>query len=184
MEEKLSVGTTKKTRVGYFLSKSKIARLPWQEIISVAESRGMELVPMNLDQGVEGLEALGELDLIITKITDDLVRLDQSRHFNRIQTLEKYLATHPSVVDIEPLQMQRAVVDRQLIAELVSEIDTGLPEDLGVRSPHFVIIKEAADDYTPLLQQANVKFPVMSSFLYVIVTSGQDGAGMRFGRVA
>jgi inositol-1,3,4-trisphosphate 5/6-kinase/inositol-tetrakisphosphate 1-kinase len=142
------------------MSKTKLARLPWAEITDIALKKGLSLVPVDPEQDIA---AQGPFDMLLYKVTDELVRTNDEKQQRKIANLESFLASHKEVIDAEPIDRQRAIIDREGISQVLVDVEQHLPQDLQkqIRSPRFVILKSKEEDYGSALAACQVHFPVI-----------------------
>lgn len=95
------------TRIGYYLSASKAAKLDWDDFIKLAkynaiffllsasiliillrEEENISVTPITLDST---LEAQGPFDILVHKVTDEIADKDNANMQQKIKYLEVFL---------------------------------------------------------------------------------------------
>jgi hypothetical protein len=85
-----------------------------------SRQRGGELISLSLTEPIRD----EDLDVLVIKLTDDLVRLSDPVCRQRVQNVENYIHTHPNVKVFDPVESQRLTVDRLSLAKLFQHLDT------------------------------------------------------------
>src|SRR3989338_95499 len=123
--------------LGYYFSVSKLEKLDWPSFESRAwKDRGLKCVPMDLDREASGdaeekdgaPPATDHMDMLLYKVTDEMAGEDAHRrpeHAARLHRLRRILdrPNGPAVVDLEPADCQRTLIDRLALATLVVDLE-------------------------------------------------------------
>ncbi|ELR20231.1 Rasrelated GTP-binding kinase [Acanthamoeba castellanii str. Neff] len=172
--------SNKPRRIGYYMSQSKLARLPWAEITAIALAKGCELVAVDLERDIA---EQGPFDMLLYKVTDELVRGDDEKQQRKIANLEAYLASQQGkLIDAEPISKQRAIIDRQGISSLLVDVERQLPQALQaqIRSPRYAILAQKADDYSAALAAEEVHFPAIVKTIQACGSAASHEMGIVF----
>jgi hypothetical protein len=73
--------------VGFYMKPSKFVKLYWDDLVAYAAARRVRCVKFDPVDDVATLSTL-QLDMIVTKLTDDLVRTDIEKNALRISNME------------------------------------------------------------------------------------------------
>jgi len=170
--------SNKNVRIGYYMSKGKAKKLDWDNFVKLAkEERNIDVVPIVLDDSLEGQ---GHFDLLVHKVTDEISDKDNASAQQKVRFLEEYLRNHPGVVEVDPLVRQKPLVDRGLMSQLLNQLNTQLPVELGVHCPQYVIVEKSLSDYSDVLAAAWVKFPVVCKTIQACGSKAAHEMGIVF----
>eukprot|EP01112_Ceratiomyxa_fruticulosa_P008861 TRINITY_DN2299_c0_g1_i1.p1 TRINITY_DN2299_c0_g1~~TRINITY_DN2299_c0_g1_i1.p1 ORF type:complete len:329 (-),score=46.26 TRINITY_DN2299_c0_g1_i1:869-1855(-) len=146
-------------RVGLYLSQAKLPKFEVEEFIRVLNEDNSKLILLDLESD---LEAQGPFDVIVHKVTDELVDSKNKNAEEKVKRLESYLDKHPEIIDIDPVRNQRTVLDRGSMSLLLAKVNNLIPPHLNVRCPKFTIVDDhPKEGYHDFLKKEGVKFPVL-----------------------
>jgi inositol-1,3,4-trisphosphate 5/6-kinase/inositol-tetrakisphosphate 1-kinase len=106
---------------------------------------------------LEDIASQGPFDLIFHKETDELVKNDEKSKLI-IFNLEKYFKENPKVINIDPIEKEKNLMDRYLIIKLLSEVvEKQLPLECNFRMPKYKLYEKEESIYDLL----NIEFPLI-----------------------
>lgn len=81
---------------------------------------------------------------------------------------QEYEKNHPEVIHIDPVSNQRAILDRGKMAAIFEHCEKEMDAFINstkislprLRCPRYLILSEVQEDYSPILQQHGIEFPV------------------------
>lgn len=161
----------KKYRIGYWWSEKKSQKLNTTELVALFAEKNCELVKIDLDRSIE---EQGPFSLIVHKISDILVKADQGDAFAKktISAFENYVRKHPQTVILDPLDNNRALLDRYEQYRLIEQ--SGLPKEGVVFTPPFVHLTSTNIDVNRgRVRRSKITFPLVCK---PILAQGSTGA--------
>lgn len=160
-----------KYRVGYWWSEKKSQKLNSNELEALFAQRQCELVKIDLDRP---LEEQGPFSLIVHKISDILVKADLGDSIAKktISAFESYVRKHPETVILDPLDNNRALLDRYKQYRLIEQ--SGLAREGVVFTPPFVHLTSTNIDVNRgRIRRSKITFPLVCK---PILAQGSTGA--------
>lgn len=160
-----------KYRVGYWWSEKKSQKLSATELESLFADRDCQLVKLDFDKP---LEEQGPFSLIVHKISDILVKADQGDAIAKktISAFESYVRKHPQTIILDPLDNNRALLDRYKQYRLIEQ--SGLAKEGAVFTPPFVHLTSTNIDVNRgRVRRSNITFPLVCK---PILAQGSTGA--------
>jgi len=137
----------------------KLEKMRWDEIVEEAKKRGIEIVLIDIDKPID---SQGTFDLLLLKLTEELVTFDTDSSQKRMKMMETYIEKNPHVVVIDPIESQKGALNRAIISTILKNVDADLEKlNMPFGSPNFLIIDKEQPDYTSLLTQHSIKFPAI-----------------------
>jgi len=146
-------------RFGVHMRQQKLEKMRWDEILEEGKKRGIEIGLIDIDIPID---SQGTFDLLLLKLTEELVTFDTETSQKRIKLIENYIEKHPHVVIIDPIESQKGALNRAVISTILKNVDADLEKlNMPFGSPNFLIIDKEQPDYTSLLTQHSIKFPII-----------------------
>jgi len=168
----------KKLRVGVFMRHQKLAKMRWEEIVKEANNRGIDITLIDIDNS---LDSQGKFDLLLLKLTEELVTFDTEKSQHRVKLIESYLERNPHVKIIDPIENQKGALNRAVISSMLKKVDSDLVQlNMPFESPNFVIVDKEQDDYTALLAQHSIKFPIIAKAVTACGTEASHIMGILY----
>lgn len=161
----------KKYRIGYWWSEKKSQKLNTTELVALFAEKNCELVKIDLDRSIE---EQGPFSLIVHKISDILVKADQGDAVAKktISAFESYVRKHPQTVVLDPLDNNRALLDRYEQYRLIEQ--SGLAKEGVVFTPPFVHLTSTNIDVNRgRVRRSKITFPLVCK---PILAQGSTGA--------
>ncbi|EGG18922.1 inositol 1,3,4-triphosphate 5/6 kinase [Cavenderia fasciculata] len=129
--------------------------MKWKQFVELAWERyKIKCIPIDLE--MKEFTEKCPYDLVIHKFTDELSDLPAQQP--TIQKIERILKQYPNLVEVDPLEHQKPVLDRLTLSHLLDKLNE-LPSEYAIRCPSYVTIEKEQDDYSGSL--AKIKFPVV-----------------------
>lgn len=160
-----------KFRVGYWWSEKKSQKLNATELEALFAERDCQLVKIDLERPIE---EQGPFSLIVHKISDILVKADQGDAAAKkaISAFESYVRKHPQTVMLDPLDHNRALLDRYKQYRLIEQ--SGLAKEGVVFTPPFVHLTSTNIDVNRgRIRRSKITFPLVCK---PILAQGSTGA--------
>lgn len=160
-----------KFRVGYWWSEKKSQKLNATELEALFAERECQLVKIDLERPIE---EQGPFSLIVHKISDILVKADQGDAAAKkaISAFESYVRKHPQTVMLDPLDHNRALLDRYKQYRLIEQ--SGLAKEGVVFTPPFVHLTSTNIDVNRgRIRRSKITFPLVCK---PILAQGSTGA--------
>lgn len=160
-----------KYRVGYWWSEKKSQKLNATELEALFADRDCQLVKLDFEKP---LEEQGPFSLIVHKISDILVKADQGDVIAKktISAFESYVRKHPQTVILDPLDHNRALLDRYKQYRLIEQ--SGLAKEGVVFTPPFVHLTSTNIDVNRgRVRRSKITFPLVCK---PILAQGSTGA--------
>lgn len=160
-----------KYRVGYWWSEKKSQKLSTTELTSLFAERDCQLVKIDLERPIE---EQGPFSLIVHKVSDFLVKADQGDLVAKkiISAFESYVRKHPETVILDPLDNNRALLDRYKQYRLIEQ--SGLAKEGVVFTPPFVHLTSTNMDVNRgRIRRSKITFPIVCK---PILAQGSTGA--------
>lgn len=160
-----------KFRVGYWWSEKKSQKLNATELEILFAERDCQLVKIDLERPIE---EQGPFSLIVHKISDILVKADQGDAAAKkaISAFESYVRKHPQTVMLDPLDHNRALLDRYKQYRLIEQ--SGLAKEGVVFTPPFVHLTSTNIDVNRgRIRRSKITFPLVCK---PILAQGSTGA--------
>ena len=117
-----------KFRVGCAGPTDKWQRIGWDELISYAKERGVEIVYIDSEKPIE---EQGKFDIIIHKMTYGMEG-DKMKYF-KYRDLYNYHKNHPEVIFIDDLDAVEMTSDRELLNKTIQSVQW--PEGITISAP-------------------------------------------------
>lgn len=158
-------------RIGYWWSDKKSQKLNINELKQLFSERNCELIKLDFDRH---LDQQGPFDLIVHKISDILVKADQGDTIAKktINAFESYVRKHPQTVVLDPLDNNRALLDRYKQYRLIDQ--SGLAKENIVFTPPFVHLTSTNIDVNRgRIRRSKITFPIVCK---PILAHGSPGA--------
>lgn len=160
-----------KFKIGYWWSDKKGQKLNINELTQLFEEKNCLLVKLDLDKS---LEEQGPFSLIVHKISDVIVRADQGdlQAKKTINAFESYVRKHPETVIMDPLDNNRALLDRFKQYRLIEQSE--LAKGGVVFAPPFVHLTSTNIDVNRgRIRRSKITFPLVCK---PILAQGSTGA--------
>lgn len=142
--------------IGYWMSEKKRQKLNWAEFSITCRKHGFDLVKLDLSRS---LEDQGPFCIIVHKLTDIIVQAGQGNEKAQamLERVESYLAAHPEVAVIDPLDNVRKLLDRFHSYSISHRSALG---PMGAFTPTFVelVSNDVKENYHRIID-AGVSFP-------------------------
>ena len=146
-------------RVGYCGSQRKWERFKWSDFVKYAESKNVEIVPIDLSRPIEDQ---GKFDLILHKMTYSFKHHDM--HCNpKLSRLYEYSQKHPEVAMIDDLDAVAITLDRKESDDFLKKVqwkgkvEVLCPNSKMLLKSDIETIKDVTSDmHFPLLAKAKV----------------------------
>lgn len=145
-------------RIGFYIPARKVKKNNFDVFIDMVN--GLDDVSLVTLDPLGDLEAQGHFDVILFKITDELVASTtqgDKEAAKIVDNMKSYLAKHPTIAVIDPLDCQQKVLDRLSINEILAKVEKGVPPEYMVRMPRQISVEKEADEYNV----TNLNFPVV-----------------------
>lgn len=158
-------------RVGYWWSEKKSQKLNATELAALFAERQCQLIKIDLDRPIE---EQGPFSLIVHKISDILVKADQGDATAKktISAFESYVRKHLQTVILDPLDNNRALLDRYKQYRLIEQ--SGLAKEGVVFTPPFVHLTSTNIDVNRgRIRRSKITFPLVCK---PILAQGSTGA--------
>jgi inositol-1,3,4-trisphosphate 5/6-kinase/inositol-tetrakisphosphate 1-kinase len=133
----------KSIKIGYYMTEKKQKQIQWSSFMTFAKQRGAELIPLSLLEPIRD-----DIDVLVLKLTDDLVRPSDPVCVQRVQTAQNYIRTHSHVKVFDPIESQRLTVDRLSLAKLFEYLSTHVA---GVQCARSVLVDTQCTDVVAAL---------------------------------
>lgn len=160
-----------KYRVGYWWSEKKSQKLNAYELSALFAERQCEFVKLDFEKH---LDQQGPFDVIVHKISDILVKADQGDATAKktISAFESYVRKHPQTVVLDPLDNNRALLDRYKQYRLIEQCE--LAKENVVFTPPFVHLTSTNIDVNRgRIRRSRITFPIVCK---PILAQGSTGA--------
>lgn len=160
-----------KFRVGYWWSEKKSQKLNAIELEALFAERDCQLVKIDLERPIE---EQGPFSLIVHKVSDIMVKADQGDAAAKkaISAFESYVRKHPQTVILDPLDHNRALLDRYKQYRLIEQ--SGLAKEGVVFTPPFVHLTSTNIDVNRgRIRRSKITFPLVCK---PILAQGSTGA--------
>lgn len=157
--------------VGYWWSDKKSQKLNANRLGALFAERQCKLVKLDFDKH---LDQQGPFDVIVHKIGDILVKADQGDLMAKktISAFESYVRKHPGTVILDPLDNNRALMDRYKQYRLIEQSD--LAKENVVFTPTFVHLTSTNIDVNRgRIRRSKITFPIVCK---PILAQGSTGA--------
>lgn len=157
--------------VGYWWSDKKSQKLNANKLGALFAERHCKFVKLDFDRH---LDQQGPFDLIVHKIGDILVKADQgdSQAKKTISAFESYVRKHPRTVILDPLDNNRALMDRYKQYRLIEQSD--LAKENVIFTPTFVHLTSTNIDVNRgRIRRSKITFPIVCK---PILAQGSTGA--------
>jgi inositol-1,3,4-trisphosphate 5/6-kinase/inositol-tetrakisphosphate 1-kinase len=148
-------GRSEEMRIGCAAYPEKWARLGWPNFIAYAESRGVEVVYIDLTKPIE---SQGPFSVIVHKLTY-LMNGNNLPDHPEIRALVEFCEKHPEIPFVDDLQMVARTRDRGVINADLEAIKW--PADLPVCIPRSSIITDSDADSIARATE-NLRFPILA----------------------
>ncbi|KYQ91455.1 inositol 1 [Tieghemostelium lacteum] len=146
--------------IGYYLSKSKLERLKWDQFVELCKTKyNIKCIPIDMEV-TEYTSDKCPYDIIVDKLTDELSNQMKESNKKTISQIKKLLERYPNLIQVDALESQIPVLDRVTLSVLLEKLND-LPSHLNVKSPNFVVIEKKLDNYTSLLESRSIRFPIV-----------------------
>ncbi|EFA81210.1 Ras-related GTP-binding protein [Heterostelium album PN500] len=143
--------------IGYYMSVSKLEKMKWNQFVQLAwDKYKIKCIPIDLE--TNNLPSVCPYDVVIHKFTDELSDPNDNENTKTIISIENILKKYPSLVEVDPLQCQKPVLDRVTLSNLLDKLNQ-LPANFNVKCPSFVVINEEQADYSEQLK--SIRFPIV-----------------------
>ncbi|XP_028808884.1 inositol-tetrakisphosphate 1-kinase isoform X2 [Denticeps clupeoides] len=148
----------RRKRVGYWLSEKKLSRLNFTAFVDMCRKRGIEMIQLDLCQP---LEDQGPLDVIIHKLTDQIVDADHNDSESQlmVQSFQDYIDAHPETVILDPMPAVRTLLDRGKAYHLISKLEECMEDDRICSPPFMLLRSECSTETLRQLQKHGITFP-------------------------
>ncbi|EAY13259.1 Inositol 1, 3, 4-trisphosphate 5/6-kinase family protein [Trichomonas vaginalis G3] len=142
-------------RLGYAGPQKKWESIKWNEFITYAGERGMDVIYIDLDKD---LEPQGPFDIILHKVTYMMHSpiVDQNP---LIKNLITYIRNHPEVIVLDNLEAVGITLDRELLNNAIESIKW--PEGVDIRVPHADMLLQS-DLESIKKVTSKLRFPLLS----------------------
>lgn len=160
-----------KYRVGYWWSEKKSQKLSAIDLANLFAERDCQFVKIDLERPIE---EQGPFSLIVHKISDILVKADHGDNVAKktIGAFESYVRKHPETVMMDPLDNNRALLDRYKQYRLIEQ--SGLAKEGVVFTPPFVHLTSTNIDVNRgRIRRSKITFPLVCK---PILAQGSTGA--------
>jgi len=145
--------------IGYYLSKSKLEKLKWNQFVELAKTKyNIKCVPIDVD--TKDYPDKCPYDIIVHKLTDELSNPSKKENLSTVTSIQNLVKHYPNLLQVDPLENQRPVVDRNVLSNLLDRLNQ-LPKELNIKNPQFVVINEKQDSYQSILDKHNIHYPVV-----------------------
>lgn len=160
-----------KYRIGYWWSDKKSQKLNADKLRALFAERNCEFVKLDFDRH---LDQQGPFHLIVHKISDILVKAGQGDQAAKrtIGAFESYVRKHPETIVLDPLDNNRALLDRYKQYRLIEQSD--LAKENVVFTPPFVHLTSTNIDVNRgRIRRSKITFPIVCK---PILAQGSQGA--------
>lgn len=167
----VSASTDYKYRVGYWWSEKKSQKFNANELGPLFAERQCEFVKLDFDRH---LDQQGPFDVIVHKLSDILVKADQGDVIAKktINAFESYVRKHPKIVVLDPLDNNKALLDRYKQYRLIEQCE--LAKENVVFTPTFVHLTSTNIDVNRgRIRRSRITFPIVCK---PILAQGSTGA--------
>jgi inositol-1,3,4-trisphosphate 5/6-kinase/inositol-tetrakisphosphate 1-kinase len=157
--------------VGYWWSDKKSQKLNANKLGALFAERQCKFVKLDFDKH---LDQQGPFDVIVHKMGDILVKADQGDAMAKktISAFESYVRKHPRTVVLDPLDNNRALMDRYKQYRLIEQSD--LARENVVFTPTFVHLTSTNIDVNRgRIRRSKITFPIVCK---PILAQGSTGA--------
>jgi hypothetical protein len=117
-------------RIGFLMKSSKFKKLNWNDFDNAKDAQpDLEIVrldPVQLDSLEAARRALDGVSVLVSKVTDDLVAVNDVDARRRVRVLEDWLSENPGVLQIDPVAFQRRVLRRSQICATLDAATEGI----------------------------------------------------------
>ncbi|XP_028396256.1 inositol-tetrakisphosphate 1-kinase-like [Dendronephthya gigantea] len=145
-------------KLAFWLSKKKKYKLNFESFLTLCSQAGFELIEIDLSK--PWIDEC-HVDVLIHKVTDFIAAAENGdlQAFKAVQKIETFIADHPEVVVIDPVESVRLLSDRSAYYPIMRQCEIK-DEDGEAFIPNFVSL-ESADRKANMraLHLANIKFP-------------------------
>lgn len=167
-------------RVGFWWSDKKCQKINVNELEERFKLKGFQLIKLDLNLPIQ---PQGPFAAIIHKLSDVMVKAEQSDQLaqTQIDWFEEYVAQHPEVVILDPLENVRKLLDRYRQYKLIDESE--LAREDRVFTPTFVELTTTdVNENLQKLNAANVSFPFVCKPLVAHGSSYAHQMSLIFGK--
>jgi inositol-1,3,4-trisphosphate 5/6-kinase/inositol-tetrakisphosphate 1-kinase len=117
------------------MSAKKVVHLKWNDFIAFVESQGHKTVALDLKSDPALVSPRPKLDVILLKMTDELVRVPTDPECaTMVENARKLVALHPEATLVDPLDCQALTIDRESMHHFFQKINA-LPEKMKLKCP-------------------------------------------------
>eukprot|EP00742_Colponemidia_sp_Colp-10_P006857 GILJ01007350.1.p1 GENE.GILJ01007350.1~~GILJ01007350.1.p1 ORF type:complete len:588 (+),score=100.10 GILJ01007350.1:3-1766(+) len=145
-------------RVGYHFNLQKVRKLLKEGMLD--SNSEITFVPID---SMFAVEAQGPFDAVVMKVTDLMAQArqdDSARQF--ISDLQSFLANHPKIRVIDPLDKVGALLDRGYLPPLVTEMQRLLQgSSATLRAPRCLVLDSIPSDPRDVITRNGLAYPVI-----------------------
>ncbi|CAG4996451.1 unnamed protein product [Parnassius apollo] len=152
-------GSNSSKNIGIWISEKKSHKLNWKELIKACNSRGYNLIKLDLERP---LEDQAECHVFLHKLTDIIAAADQgdSKASCIIGNVEQYLSNHPNITVIDQLENVRILLNRYCYYSILQE--ETLFQSQGIYTPTFAEFTTCnIEQNIEIMRRRGVTFPVI-----------------------
>jgi len=111
-------------------------------------------------------------------VKESQIQSEREQNQQKITNLEKYFAKHPKLVQIDPIENQKKVLDRGVFTEILKEVENRLPKETKVRMPRHIIIQNEED----MKDISHLHFPLICKTVLAAGTENSHQMGIIFNK--
>ncbi|OQR93693.1 inositol-tetrakisphosphate 1-kinase 4-like [Thraustotheca clavata] len=156
-------------RVGMILPLKKARKGRMQELL-MSQADGVHVVHVDLDlvDSADDIDAMyGHLDVLLHKLAHDMVfeSLGEAKSIKNMRTMKEYIAKHPHIRIVDPLDGVRLLTNRQDVCVMLAALAKS--SGLAFSIPNYAIIDsiEAKEAAIADINSGKLRLPVMAKSL-------------------
>ncbi|KRZ05843.1 SprT-like domain-containing protein Spartan, partial [Trichinella zimbabwensis] len=154
-DKRLTVGSSFRWRVGYWLTPKKIKKLQFERFIEKCRHEDVYFVQIDFDEDISN-----QLDVhaVIHKVSDFIVQAKEGDQYaaSVVEKLEKFEKEHPEILMIDSIAALRVLCNRFDQYSLIKDVCGSGP----VLTPHFILLSDNnCKANLEKLAQSGITFP-------------------------